>query len=113
MNKIKRIWKNRCKILEGLWYNHVVFFFNKKHWAKKVVDLRRIECYTCPYLDRDGSGEKAIVKGSPSCSICGCLIWEKTASLSSDCAMVEIGKEPRWKAVKVKNVDDIENSLND
>ncbi len=113
ISKIKRIWSNKWKISEGLWYNHVVFNVDPKHWAKRLVEDRRIQCYLCPHLDRDGSGPNAVVKGFPACGICGCNIVEKTASLSSDCALLEEGKEPRWRSVKVKNEAELEKYIDD
>lgn len=107
-NKGKTIWRNRKKILEGIWYNHVVFFFNKKHWAKREVEHRRNICDTCPYLDRIGRGNNVILKGQPACSFCGCNIKEKTACLSCECAHIE----PKWKAISIKNEHLIEEWLN-
>lgn len=94
------IWKNKWKILEGIWYNHIVFHFNKTHWAKKLVEERRTICSTCKYLDRYGLSERVVLKGKPACSLCGCNIQEKTACLSCECPIEDF---PKWKGVKVKN----------
>jgi hypothetical protein len=98
-----RIWKNRWKILEGIWYNHIVFYFNKKHWAKKLVEDRRKICASCPYLDKEGKEKKTIIKGLPACGLCGCNIKEKTACLSCQCTLGEFETVPRWEAVNIKN----------
>lgn len=95
MTKLKKIWTSKWKILEGLWYNHVVFVFNKKHWAMKIVKQRRAICAVCPLLDKEGTGKNVILKGKPACSICGCSIRELTSSLSSDCSTIP----SKWEAV--------------
>lgn len=95
-----------------MWYNHVVFLFNKKHWAFKIVKSRRKDCFSCPYFDPYGESKNAIIPGTPSCSICGCNIFEKTASLSSECAKVELGLEPEWgPAKKTMLQDELEHKL--
>lgn len=99
------MWKNKWKILEGVWYNHFVFYFNKTHWAKKLVEDRRLECSTCPNLDYFGKGDNVIIKGKPACGLCGCNIKEKTACLSCEC------DAQKWKSVKVKNDYLIEQKL--
>lgn len=104
MKKLKKIWKSRAKILEGLWYNHIVFFFNKKHWAFKLVQKRREICASCPMLDEKGTGPEVVIKGKPACGICGCNIKELTASLSSDCS----ADTPLWKGVSIKKDYEIE-----
>ncbi len=107
-----KIWKNRKKILEGLWYNHVVFFFNKTHWARKLVEERRNQCATCPYLDKEGINDNTVLKGIPACSLCGCSISEKTACLSCNCTLKDYGLDHRWDAVNIKNDYLIEAKLN-
>lgn len=99
MKKIKKIWKNKFKILEGMWFNHIVFFFNKKHWALKLVKNRREICKACPHLDKEGKSEEVIIPGFPACGICGCNIKEMTASLSYSCP----DNPKRWEPIQVKN----------
>lgn len=106
---IKKIWKNKWKILEALWYNHVIFRLDKLHWAKKQVEDRRIQCYLCPKLDREGQGDNVILKGHPSCSFCGCNIFELTACLSCECSWEE---KPRWKKIKIKDDYKFESRIN-
>lgn len=97
MNKIKKAWRNKWKILEGLWYNHVVFLFNKKHWAAYEVEQRRAICAKCPLLDKEGKGENVLLPGLPSCGVCGCNIKELTACLSCECSYED---DPKWFALE-------------
>lgn len=109
--KLMKIWKKKWKILEGLFYNHIVFYFNKKHWAKKEVEERRKICMSCPFLDRYGEAEVTVIKGKPACGICGCNIMELTASLSSECSATERGMFSKWKSINIKNSQKIEESI--
>lgn len=110
-SSVKKIWKNKLKILEGIWYNHIVFFFNKKHWAIKIVQHRRAICHNCPFFDEKGVTERVIIRGLPSCSICGCNINEKTACLSCNCALKDKGKTALWDRIENKNISKIENNI--
>jgi hypothetical protein len=101
--KFVKIWKNKWKILEGVWYNHVVFFLNKKHWAIKLVLHRRAICQTCEHYDEEGKGDNVILKGLPACGLCGCNEKEKTACLSCHCSLKDFDKLPLWDKVVVKN----------
>lgn len=111
MIKLKKVWREKWKILEGLWYNHIVFFFNKTHWAVRQVDQRRDICSDCPNLDLTGTGPNVVIKGHPACAICGCNIKELTACLSCSCSLTQIGQEPNWKPIKVKNDYKIESKI--
>lgn len=93
------------KILEGFWYNHIVFFFNPNHYALREVKRRREICKSCFYYDRFGWSKEAKIKGFPACKACGCMIAEKTACISCECGMVEIGKDPKWGPIKTKDED--------
>jgi len=109
MTKLSKIWHSKWKILEGIWYNHIVFFFNKTHWAYHEVKKRREACLSCPYFDKDGTGPNVVVDGQPSCGICGCVIVELTACLSCDCSD---DATPRWRALKLKQEEVIEEKIN-
>ncbi len=104
------IWKNKWKILEGIWYNHVVFFFNKKHWAINLVKHRRAICQECPHFDKHGFSELVVLKGLPACGLCGCNINEKTACLSCHCSLKDEGKAPKWEATTEKQAR-VENQI--
>jgi len=107
MKKLQKIWAKKWKILEGVWYNHIVFTFNKKHWAFKKVDERRQICAGCPFLDADGSSENTVIKGKPACGICGCNIKELTACLSCNCS----ADQPYWTAINIKDDYKIEAAI--
>jgi hypothetical protein len=94
--------------MEGVWFNHIVFFFNKKHWAYKEVLHRRAICMQCPYYDKYGAGRKTVLKGLPACYLCGCNIDEKTACLSCECTLVELDRRPKWSALKKPNLSKLE-----
>jgi hypothetical protein len=102
MTKLKEIWSKKWKILEGIWYNHVIFKLNKTHWAYREVKIRRSECASCEFLDKDGSGPEAVIKGKPACGICGCNIKELTACLSCSCSLSDVSENPKWKAISLK-----------
>ncbi len=93
-NKIQRIWKNKWKILEGI-YNSV--FLKRKY--KKIVNARQAICKTCVHYDTDG--KDCMVPGSqPCCGYCGCSLNFKQHSLSSGC---DLGK---WHAVLTEEEED-------
>lgn len=65
---------------------------------KKVREQRKAICLNCPFLDKDGTEEKTVIKGKPACSICGCNIELLTACMDCDCSLVDINREPKWKS---------------
>lgn len=88
---IVRIWKNRLKILSGLWYR--VF----KHDLVEKVHKERLKiCAVCPHIDEEGDN-CYIPRTAPCCSKCGCELATKLRSLSSGCGDEE---NPRWHAVQ-------------
>lgn len=91
---LKKIWKDKTKILEGI--TNTLFI---KEEVEKVALHRQAICQenTCGFYDPQGQSEKAVIKGSPACSICGCNISLLSRSLSSKCSLYEIGKEPLWE----------------
>lgn len=109
MNKLKKVWKSKTKILEALWFNHVIFLINPRHWAKREVLKRRDVCKGCPFIDKEGKGENIVIKGKPGCGICGCNIYELTACISCDCSYEE---SPKWKALNIKNPYKVETDIN-
>lgn len=61
-----------------------------------VSKARRKICEECNYYDDYGIGEKAVIKGKPSCFICGCTIKLKTLCMECSCALPEVGALPKW-----------------
>jgi len=88
---IIKLWKNKWKILEGLWNRT----FRKMH-VEKVFQQRLKICAVCPHLDSQGA-ECYIPGTAPCCGKCGCELATKLRSLSSGCGDEE---NPRWDAVE-------------
>lgn len=76
---LKRIWKNRKEIMEGI-KNSII----RDKFVEEVASDRMNICTACIYKDVDGS--ECLVPGTqPCCKLCGCSLEFKTRSLSSDC----------------------------
>lgn len=62
-----------------------------------VADERVSICESnkCGYYDKDGVGEKVVLKGKPACLICGCNI-RLLANSDEGCSLSELKKEPLW-----------------
>ena len=94
LQKIRKIWKNKWFILEGV-FNY--YFTRKK--IKRVAYWRNEICKTCPLFDPEGS--KCEVPGTqPCCADCGCSLKYKTYSMSSECP------QGRWFAVMTEEEED-------
>ncbi len=86
MKALKKIFKNRKEILEGI-KNKV---FKQEHI--EIVAKERWDdwCIKCDELDRKGS--KCTVAGTqPCCAECGCSLGFKIRSLSSSCPLGKWG----------------------
>jgi hypothetical protein len=88
-----RIWKNKGQILEGV-VNKV---FKKDH-IEEIASERFAICESniCGMFDADGSSERAVAKGKPSCAGCGCALEFKTRCLSCHCHLKDVGQHPLW-----------------
>lgn len=96
--------KNRNKIWEGL-RNKI---FKQEHI--ELVSKERLEICrtnTCGYHDPKGESDAAVHKGHESCGACGCRLDLKTRSLSSDCGLKDLGKEPLWIALVSKQDEEM------
>jgi len=94
VSKIKKIWKNKWLILEGM-FNY--YFTRKK--IEKVATYRNDICSTCPLIDLKGN--KCEVPGTqPCCGDCGCSLKYKTYSMSSECP------QGNWFAVMSEEEED-------
>ena len=94
VKKIKKIWKNKWLILEGM-FNY--YFTRKK--IEKIASYRNDICSTCPLIDL--KGDKCEVPGTqPCCGDCGCSLKYKTYSMSSACP------HGRWFAVMTEEEED-------
>ena len=84
MSTLKKIWKDRNKILEGI-TNTII----RDEFVEDVAKHRMEVCDACEY-----KGDKCLVPGTgPCCNDCGCSLSFKTRSLSSDCP------KDKWKAL--------------
>lgn len=88
-----RIWKNKNQILEGI-VNKV---FTQDH-IEEIANERLAICESnlCGLYDKDGSSERAVVKGKASCAGCGCALEFKTRCLSCHCHLKDEGQHPLW-----------------
>lgn len=94
--KIKKAWKNRAKIIEGIRYKYFPSSYVEQIAAKRDEICKM---NICGYYDKKGASSKCFVPGQPCCSACGCKLAYKQRSLSSDCGLAEIeGKIPLWKS---------------
>lgn len=94
INKIKKIWKNKWNILEGI-YNS--YFLKRKY--NKIVKMRDNICRGCEHYDT--AGTNCMVPGTqPCCGYCGCSLKFKQHSMSSGC---DLGK---WHALMTEEEED-------
>ena len=91
-----RIWKSKGQILEGI----VNRIFKQEH-IEEIASERFAICESnlCGMFDPDGSSERAVMKGEPSCSGCGCALKLKTRCMSCHCHLQDIGQHPLWVSV--------------
>src|SRR5690242_5984590 len=93
--KLKKIWKNRRKIFEG-----ILNTYFPSVYVKKVAERRLAICKSnlCGHYDEMGKSDICVVKGKGCCDLCGCNDNYKTHSLSSACSLKDVGKDPLWEA---------------
>lgn len=101
MSDLKKIWRNRMNILEGV-ANSILI----KQEIEKVAKSRLEICHSCTYFDPTGTSPKATIKGLPSCSACGCVLHLKVHCMSCNCGMEELGLTPLWTKELEQNEED-------
>lgn len=94
VKNLLQIWKNKWKILEGLWNN-----FHKKRFVERIAAERMKMCLECPFIDIKGK-DCAVPGTQPCCSICGCSLAIKVRSLSSECP------KEYWRIVMTEEEED-------
>jgi len=88
---LKKIWKNRKQIYEGI-KNSVM----RDNFVEEVAAKRMAMCNECP-----SKGDKCEVPGTgPCCNECGCSLGFKTRALSAECPLGE------WKALMSEDEED-------
>lgn len=97
LNNIIQIWKNKWKILQGL-FNRI---FKTKN-VEAIAAARMKICKGC--VDIDHKGDKCMVPGTaPCCKVCGCSLETATRSLAYECP------KQYWRAVMTQAEEDAMN----
>lgn len=74
-----KLWKTSTQIMEGI-KNSII----RDNYIEYVASQRAVICNDCDKFD--GEGKSCMFPGSqPCCSSCGCSLYIKVRSLSSDC----------------------------
>lgn len=104
MIRLKKIWKNRNKILTGIFYS---LFPNE--YVESIAKKRSTVCRknVCGFYDSLGIMEATILKGKSACGGCGCNERIKTRSLSSWCYLKDIGLTPLWEAEMTEHEEEL------
>ena len=91
--KLKTMWKNKKKILEGIWNS-----WFPTQYVEKIAAHRLAICQsnTCGHHDPIGSAINCVKPGSGCCSGCGCNDKYKVHSLASYCYLNDLGLTPLW-----------------
>jgi len=98
---LKKIWKDRNKILEGI-TNAII----RDEFVEDVAKHRIEVCDACKY-----KGNECVIPGTaPCCNECGCSLSFKTRSLSSECPHPD---GPKWKALVSEEEEDKLDNLKD
>ena len=91
---LKKIWKNRKAIYEGI-KNSVI----RDDFVEEVSAKRMTVCNECSEIDLKGS--KCEMPGTqPCCGNCGCSLAFKTRALSAECPIGE------WPALMSEKEED-------
>lgn len=101
MDRVKRIWANRKKIIEGI-KNKAM----KDAFVEEIYKKRMAICKTCEHFDE--AGTECVMPGTqPCCGACGCSLGWKARSLASWC-----GDETniRWHAALTERQEERLNS---
>ncbi len=96
---LKKIWKNRKEIYEGI-KNSLM----RDDFVENVSAKRMAICIECPKIDTKGS-KCEVPATQPCCGICGCSLSFKTRALSTECPLGE------WKALMTEKEEDILDNL--
>ena len=93
-----KIWKARKHIMEGV--TNLVF---RNKFIEDVAKERLAICNTCEH-----KGDDCEIPGTGPCSgACGCILKVKVRSLSSECGLVYLDKEPLWEALLTEQDEEL------
>tara|TARA_R110002020_G_scaffold473877_2_gene703827 strand:- start:219 stop:506 length:288 start_codon:yes stop_codon:yes gene_type:complete len=88
---LKKIWKNRKEIYEGI-KNAII----RDVIVEDIAEKRLVLCNECP-----SKGDECEVPGTaPCCNECGCSLAFKIRSLSSECPL------EKWKSIITEEQED-------
>lgn len=92
---IIQLWKSKGLIVDGI--KNSIFI---KEDVEQIAEQRHIICKTnkCGYYDPKGEMDTAYFPGEENCGACGCKLQWKLRSLSSNCGLTVVKKEPLWTA---------------
>lgn len=97
VKNLMTIYEHRKQILEGI--TNAIF---KKQYIEDIAKERMEICNKCNHIDK--VGKSCLLPGTqPCCAICGCKLYLKTRSLSSEC---EDPENPRWEAILDEDEED-------
>jgi hypothetical protein len=101
--------KNLPQIIEGLTNQIKLEHGTLPEEDVEVIVGRRLICASCPFLSTNATkaGVYASSRNDVHCTMCGCPIEAKTASLESDCGIDDYNKkfpnrplQLKWTKVK-------------
>jgi hypothetical protein len=97
LTSLKEIYNHRKQILEGVTNS----LFKKAHIEKIAFERMEI-CNECNRFDTEG--KSCMIPGTqPCCAECGCKLYLKTRSLSTQCPHPD---GPRWPAILEQDEED-------
>jgi len=96
---LKKIWKNRKAIYEGI-KNSVM----RDEYVEEISSKRMLICSECVEIDLKGT-ECEVPGTQPCCGNCGCSLNFKTRALSAKCPIGE------WPALMTEKEEDKLNQL--
>lgn len=96
LNNLEQVWKNKSLILEGI-RNTVYPPENLKELIAETVKFRQNICNSCPHMSLNAKINNGYEsqRFDDHCTLCGCNIQLKSASLNSSCP----DDPKRWNAV--------------
>lgn len=95
--KFSKVWKNRKAIGQGVFNAYLSWNEDVKKEAQRRLEI--CQSNQCGYWDSTGQADELVMKGEPGCKACGCRGSLKVNCMTCNCSLLDMGKEPLWKAV--------------